>query len=216
MRTDNACYPKKVIDDPGFALLKSDKYYESSDKAKNDKKKYVPLYEMDNPPSPYKKQLVDQLQQINKERKQKGLVEVSIEGLDSDSGSSSPPHKKHKSNHPPDGDSRKRDAGPRALQVLEDGFAISSRNSTRRLTLEEVRREVEVLTCADETCSKERAELGFNDLVAIIHPAPRYRPRARRTPAAVEAVATAVYAFYAIELLCLSVERLKLFELLMR
>ena len=76
-------------------------------------------------------------------------------------------------------DKRKKDAGGgsktrrrrrrRELQIVDDGgLAVKEANITRRLSEEEMEREVEVVQCKDRTCAKERLELRDEEAVLII------------------------------------------------
>lgn len=56
----------------------------------------------------------------------------------------------------------------RALEIIDDGLAIHDVNITRRLTDEEIERDVEIIQCADRTCSKERRALEDEDEVLVI------------------------------------------------
>ena len=60
-------------------------------------------------------------------------------------------------------------------------------NLTRRLTDEEIKQNVEVLDCADRTCSNERRALGDEDFIVIPGVGPQMTP-----PTEVDSVPTIV------------------------
>ncbi|KAF2429075.1 hypothetical protein EJ08DRAFT_306237 [Tothia fuscella] len=77
----------------------------------------------------------------------------------------------------------------RSFRILEDGFAVANGNSSRRLTVEEIEREIEITPCVDVTCSEERNEIKNGHAAIIIPRNPK--PSATRAPGNIDAVATA-------------------------
>lgn len=159
---DNHCWPKDIAEnDPGFTLLTDDLFYGSMN-PKPDTERYK------DSPSP---QLVEE---ANKKRAKAHLEAIDIDQSkgqkrpNSASGSNDP-NKAPKIDPP----SRKRGE----IQVLDDGFAVVEGNVTRRLTSEEVRRDVKIVPCADKFCSRERAEVGRGESHLVIPASPpKLRP----------------------------------------
>lgn len=84
---------------------------------------------------------------------------------------------------------RKRDDAV-LLEVLDDGLAIRDGNNTRRITDDEVKRDIEITTCEDHDCLKERralAEAGDDSYVVFPGDPPPKEPSANA-----DTVATAV------------------------
>jgi len=138
--SENPCWPQDIVtDDPGYALLTDDKWY-----ATRKSQPQVDLrasYSM-SPPADLKAK-------ADKLRWQKRPASPNDNGPSKQKPKTNPPSK-------------------RALEIMEDGFAIRDANTTRRLTDEEVKRDVEVIQCADRTCFNERRALGDEDEAIII------------------------------------------------
>jgi len=135
---ENPCWPEDIVpNDPGYALLKDDKWYDIAPSKVRDQRS---LYAKPPP-------------------------EEMIEAADG-------PNRKERP-HPDDdnGRNQKPPGNPpskRALEIIDDGLAIRDVNITRRLTDEEIERDVEIVQCADRTCSKERRALEDEDGVLVI------------------------------------------------
>lgn len=135
----NPCWPQGIVpNDPGYVLVTNDKWY-------------------DNPPNPdYRKSY--------SEPPPNDLVtqaKIPTGGKRPGSPSNNNPNPPKQANTGPGGQKR-------ALGIIEDGFVIHDVNLTRRLTDEEIKQNVEVLDCADRTCSNERRALGDDDDFIVI------------------------------------------------
>ncbi len=174
----NPCWPQAILpNDPGFALLTNDPWY-------------TKLGHVPNPDTrpQYSKQPTDDM---------KKAAEVwnkdNPGGAGDKHGANTPPAVPDDANNKkpnPPGGGHKRD-----LEMLDDGLAIRELNTTRRLTEEEVKRDVEVINCADRKCSKERRAYAKDDDAVLVIPgappptvpstnadtAPTIKPRAAAT-----------------------------------
>ncbi len=137
---ENPCWPQDIVpNDPGYVLLTNDNWYTTRMPSEDLRKSYSK-----RPPADVKAK-ADKLQGQKRP------------ASPNDSGSNKQPKAK-----PPSAPSK------RALEYIEDGFAIRDVNLTRRLTEEEMKRDVEIIQCTDRTCSKERRALGDEDGVLVI------------------------------------------------
>ncbi|KAJ5295796.1 hypothetical protein N7508_010617 [Penicillium antarcticum] len=60
------------------------------------------------------------------------------------------------------------------IQIIEDGFAVSGENTTRRLTEDEISDNVELIHCQDSTCEEEIEALvmrttNISSFLVLIH-----------------------------------------------
>lgn len=164
----NKCWPSIIVlNDPGFALNTDDEWYDLGQNRVHHGR--VAQYKH-NPSGAWMKKL-------DAQRRQPPLRH------DDDS---SPTQAR---NFGSGGGWRRRLRDRQVLQVLDDGVSISDANFTRRLTLEESRRDVEIKDCSDDTCSKEQAELRDETDAVVLHPS---RPEAAAISRAVKAKATAL------------------------
>lgn len=130
--------PKHIVPhDPGFVLLTDDNWYKTHEFPQNyDASKTVELYAK-LPPDGMKKQ-------AELAQKQSG---------DQESGD--------KRGHSPDGsdDNQKRSE---RLELFDDFLVVrdDSTNTTRRLSEEDMERNVQITQCADRNCVKEREQVG--------------------------------------------------------
>lgn len=135
---ENPCWPEDIVpNDPGYALLTADKWYDTAPATVRDQRS---LYAKPPP-------------------------KEMIEAADGSKGKKRP--------HPDDdnGPNKKPPGNPpskRALENIDGGLAIRDVNITRKLTDEEIGQDVEIIQCADPTCSKERRALEDEDGVLVI------------------------------------------------
>ena len=128
----NPCWPQDIApNDPGYVLLTDDHWYQTAALAQG----------------------VLGQRELYAEAPPKDMVEAAER------------RKAGKRPHSPDdpGPNKQPEKNPpskRALELVEDGFAISDANVTRRLTAEEIKRDIEIIRCSDRTCSDERNTLG--------------------------------------------------------
>ena len=166
----NPCWPEAIVpDDPGFCLLNSDPY-NVKHKPKNgpDRKDY------ENQPLQKHIQAAEQWVKHNQP--------------DNISGKR-PPSPGDPGTPPPDKAQQQGGKQRRALEV-EDGqlyIRDDNFNSTRLLSDEEVKRDVEIIQCEDRTCSKERRDLGEDGTLVIPPKGPSMSP-----PEDVQAAATQI------------------------
>lgn len=140
---ENPCWPEDIVpDDPGFVLLTDDPWYTTAASEKVRDQVKASLYAT-RPP----KEMKDRADKARDQRGQKRPHSPDDNG----------PNKQPAGNPP----------SKRALEII-DGFAIRDVNITRRLTDKEVERNVEIIQCADRTCSEERRILGEEDGVLVI------------------------------------------------
>ena len=135
---DNPCWPKGIVpEDPGYAVLTDDSFYSTLMPKTDLRKAYSAA------PAADRKKSADQwlAQQ----------PPPTPDDSSDDSSSGKPAAKKPKTGPP----SPKRD-----LEIIDNGFAIRDANSSRRLTSEEIRRDVQFIDCEESTCSRERMALG--------------------------------------------------------
>lgn len=164
---DNVCWPKTLVPgDPGFALNRDDEWYKLPRNANQRAK--VAQYKK-NPTQEWF-QHVDSL--LIRPRLKHDKV-----------GNPTAPRKMG-----PGGGWLRRLRNRQVLQALDDGFAISDANSTRRLTAEEVDQDVEFTDCSEDTCSEEQAELA-GETYAVVPPP--LRQLAATAPHTVQATVTA-------------------------
>lgn len=136
---ENPCWPKDIVpNNPGYVLLTSDSWYSTASPK----------------PDPDLRGSYS-----------KAPPESLIESADGKRGQKRPHSpddnapNKQQANNPP---------SKRALQIIEDGLVIRDANVTRRLTEEEMKRNIEIIPCADRTCSKERRTFGNEDRLIFI------------------------------------------------
>lgn len=144
---DNPCWPQAIVpDDPGFVLLTNDKWYdETAKKPSPDRRE-----QYKEPPEPKVTENAAAWQKQNLNNKRPGPTKDDDDKTDSSLSEDS------------DGGNNKR-----SLEVIKDGFPIQNFNITRRLSDEE-EQEVEIISCADRTCSKERESIGYQERVVFI------------------------------------------------
>ena len=136
MLSKNPCWPSTILpNDPGFALLTDDPWYQRAEAVA---RKYTKSYGV------------------------KGQIPKELLAQVGDKRPPSPDSDGPSNKKPPN---KKRDeSGPKyLLEVLNDGLAIRDGNTTRRITNEEAERDIEVTTCRDYDCSKERRALAHDD-----------------------------------------------------
>jgi len=136
---ENPCWPEDIIpEDPGYVLLTSDSWYSTASRKPD--KSSLSLYATAPPMS--------MVESANGKRGQKRPHSPDDNG----------PNKQPAKNPP----------SKRAFKIIDDGFAIRDANFSRRLTDDEMRRDIEIIHCADRTCSNERRAFGNEDGLVFI------------------------------------------------
>ena len=177
----NPCWPQAIVpNDPGYCLNTNDPWYNN----------HVPNPDLrmqySQQPSPQViKSAEAWLKRHNEVQVQAQVGSNPAPKRPPPGGSGSTPGPKKGPTNPPAAGHK------RSLDLLEDGLLAirdDEFNVTRRLTDEEIKRDIEVIQCADRTCSKERRSYANEEGVIFI---PGSRP-AMSPPESVEAVATVV------------------------
>ena len=155
---DNPCWPKDILpDDPGYVLLTDDAWYIKT--APEEAKKHTKAYE-----DPAPKDMIKRAKaKVGEKRPASPEDESKNKEGKSDKG---------KGKQKDDGGSG---AKKRSLEVIElgdQGPVLAVRddqfNVTRRMTPEEMDRDVQIVDCEDEECSHERRALSAREDFIVI------------------------------------------------
>lgn len=152
----NPCWPSYIApEDPGYVLLTDDNWYKTAANAKDLAKQPKSLYAQ--PPS---RSLLDEGNSAwAAANPGKGNVPI--------------PLPEHHDRYPDEEeDETFIDRRRRTVQLLDDGYGLQEFNTSRRLTPEEIHRHIEVLPCADRSCSAEHQVYAGAHNILIIEGAP--------------------------------------------
>lgn len=181
---ENPCWPQAIApDDPGYVLLKNDKWYKTAGPKGNDVvddyTKHPEKAELDRAlawlekkPN-YNKALLAQLKNSNGQGTGTGTGKGNGKGKGKGTGTGQ--KQQPRSNDDDDNDDSNEwydvdyggwDEMIDRLPVLDSSsIIVPGANSTRRLTPREIEEEYEIIPCEDPTCSKERDARGGGGLV---------------------------------------------------
>ncbi|KAH0437120.1 glycosyl hydrolase family 18 [Colletotrichum camelliae] len=174
--TANPCWPKTLVNDPGFALLTDDPWYRQG----TDRDEFIEYYE-DEPGTQFTNGKVNKYSWGYTKPRGTGNNNNNNPPSDDDSDTDMP-------DPSDDDDDDPSFPGRRALDEFDNGnrspgdLVIREGNSTRRPTSEELFEDLGLLRCEDQHCQREMEELGYASLPVVRETA--------TSPAMAEAVAT--------------------------